>query len=310
MAVKKDILFIVGCPRSGTTFLAMLLREYLNIGFANELQFIPRFHKKLKKYGDLSNEKNFDRLLNDILKDSFFSIFQKAYTKYLKRPVQITKTDIIELLPEKSFAGIIYAILNAVALKLNKKRIGTKHPTLALHLDILNELFPKCKVINIIRDGRDCAISFYYEVRWGHTNAYMSAVTWKEHVLKAREFGYSVLKGRYIELRYEDLVNNPLKELNRLKEFIGIDSNEINLDNFKYEIEAITKKDNIYKWKELLSEKDIAIFQDIAGDMLKEYGYEIFPKIIKLSNWQKVYYRIKDQIYREYRYHFCKDLSK
>lgn len=304
MAVEKEIVFIVGCPRSGTTFLGKLLREYLDFGFVNELQIIPKFYKKLKKYGDLNNHANLEKLITDILKDSFFEIFQKTYSQYTKKFVQITKEDILNFLPERSYAGIIYAILNAAAFKIGKKRVGSKNPD--SYLDIINELFPKAKVIHIIRDGRDCALSCY-RLRWGHTNAYMAATVWKFHVSRNKYLGNLLLKDRYIELKYEDLLANPVRELQRLNDFLKIESTD--LYTMKQKIESITIKNNCYKWKKAMSKKDIAIFQTVAGEVLEKLGYEIFPvPNVKLSNFAKIYYKTKDFFLREYRYRFRKDL--
>ena len=58
-------LFIIGSPRSGTTFLAGLLKP-TRFGEPFETQFILKYHKKLNEYGDLSIFKNVQKLVNDI----------------------------------------------------------------------------------------------------------------------------------------------------------------------------------------------------------------------------------------------------
>ena len=60
--------FVVGCPRSGTTMLAGLLNES-PWGGGFETQFIPRYWRKLARYGDLSERSNCTRLVRDILSE-------------------------------------------------------------------------------------------------------------------------------------------------------------------------------------------------------------------------------------------------
>jgi len=303
MAVEKEITFIVGCPRSGTTFLATLLREFFDIGFVNELQIIPIFYKKLKNYIPLTEKKNLDRLVSDIIKDNFFDIFRKTYSKYVGKPINITKEDILSLLPEKSYAGVIYSILENAAIKIGKTRVGSKNPD--SYLDIINELFPRAKVIHIIRDGRDCALSFY-RMHWGHTNAYMAAKTWKLHVSKNRYLGSSLLMDRYIELKYEDLLSNPISQLNRLANFLHL---SVDWKNVEKLVESMTIKNNFYKWKKKMTQKDLKIFQAVAGDLLQECGYELAPvDPIQLTKFHEIYYNLMDKFLREFRYRFHKYL--
>jgi len=304
MAVEKEIIFIVGCPRSGTTFLAILLREIFDIGFVNELQIIPVFYKKLKRYAPLTEEENLERLIDDITKDSFFSIFRKTYSKYVGKPVNITKEDILNLLPERSYAGVIYSILKNAAIKIGKNKVGSKNPD--SYLDIINELFPKSKVIHIIRDGRDCALSFY-RMRWGHTNAFAAATTWKIHVSRNKYLGNLLFKDRYIELKYEDLLSNPISQLKRLADFLDLSVDWKNVENL---VDSMTIKNNFYKWKKKMTQKDLKIFQAVAGDLLQECGYELAPITpIQLTKFHEIYYTLMDKFLREYRYRFCKDLS-
>ena len=64
----KQNLFILGSPRSGTTFLASLLRPTA-YGSPFETQFILKYHNKLDSYGDITQLCNLTRLINDISKE-------------------------------------------------------------------------------------------------------------------------------------------------------------------------------------------------------------------------------------------------
>lgn len=307
MAVENDIIFLVGCPRSGSTLLNRILREYLDIGCANELQLIPKYYVKLRRYGDLSLKRNLDSLIDDLLLEPYFTGFERIYTKETGRHVKITKRDIVENMPEASFAGVIYATLRVTAIQLRKNRVGNKHLSMGLHLDWLQELFPKCKVIHLIRDGRDCALSLM-KMRWGHANAYAAAKFWSKNISKPRAVAEQRLKFRYIEIKYEDFLLNPIQEMKKLKGFVEGGTAEQNSDIFSGRLVSEVKRNNIFKWKESMSSRDISIFQSVAGKELSECGYELLPGRFELGLWQKWCYTLQDRVLREYKVRFRKDL--
>ena len=306
MIVKEEVFFILGCPRSGTTLINNLLREYLDIGFANELQLIPKYYPRIKKYGDLNIKKNLDALIMDLIQEPYFSIFEKQYSKTMQRHVKITRESILEKMPEASFAGVIYGVLRSTADQLGKKHVGNKHLSMGLHLDWLHVMFPNCKLIHVIRDGRDCALSLK-RMRWGHANAYAAAKLWAQHIRCVKEFINNRIQNRYIEIRYEDFLNKTISEMVRLSNFIR-GSHQKNCEKEFEEIKNQVKRDNVFKWKKQMSRNDIAIFQSVAGDLLSEYHYELLPVEKKLKSWQKLYYIIQNQFAREYKVRFRKDM--
>lgn len=305
MPVNNDIIFIIGCPRSGTTLINNLLREHLNIGLANELQLIPKFYPKLKAYGDLTIKKNLNNLVDDMLAEPYFSIFEKGYSEKLGKHVIISKKDILENLPESSFAGVVYSALKVTADQLGKQYVGNKHLSMGLHLDWLIEMFPNCRIIHVIRDGRDCALSLK-RMRWGHANAFAAAKLWASHIRMAESFKRKNQTHQFMEFRYEDFLKNPVEEINKIAFFI---EGEKSTDNSRFsELAKIVRSDNKFKWKSKMDKKDIGIFQSIAMEELSLKNYEIYPVIKKLNALEKMYYSIENQIVREYKHRFRKDL--
>lgn len=66
--METNQIFVLGAPRSGTTFLSGLLR-FTRYGRPVESHFITKYCRKLEAYGDLSKKENFDKLMNDILSE-------------------------------------------------------------------------------------------------------------------------------------------------------------------------------------------------------------------------------------------------
>lgn len=182
-------IFVVGCPRSGTTLLRMILDSHPLLcsgeetGFLEEMENIVthRWHQ-LKHFG-LQREE----VLTNIRK--FFLTFHHNYCLMMEKNIWIDKS-----------------------------------PDYVKNLGFINELFPKCKVIHIIRDGRDVAAS--YREKWGRRGFFKALCDWVECVRKGRSASIWLGKDRYFELRYEDLVNNPRMVLNDLIKFLGFNWDE------------------------------------------------------------------------------------
>jgi Sulfotransferase family len=109
---------------------------------------------------------------------------------------------------------------------------------------LLNSIFPDAKFIHIIRDGRAVAFSILSKIeiagdpnplfhvgfkdilgvkyRPERSKLYNYGLAWAEFVRKAREAS-TVAQGRYYEVRYENLVKEPYKELRKIVDFCELD---------------------------------------------------------------------------------------
>ena len=71
--------------------------------------------------------------------------------------------------PIRNYADLVRAIFEEYAKGKGKSRWGDKTPTYVLDLDLLCRLFPNCRVIHLVRDGRDVAVSLL-ATEWGSNN--------------------------------------------------------------------------------------------------------------------------------------------
>ena len=85
--------------------------------------------------------------------------------------------------------------------------------------DYIDQLFPTCQVIHVVRDGRDVVAS--HRDRWGRVSALKAVRKWPRYIRVARTAASSLGEGRYHEVRYEDLVNDPEGTLRVLLGFLG-----------------------------------------------------------------------------------------
>jgi hypothetical protein len=106
---------------------------------------------------------------------------------------------------------------------------GDKFPPYNRQLPVLQALFPDCKVIHILRDGRDVVASAMYAQATGKgwrkepilRGVPELARRWADDIAEA--FGQAVpFGGRVLHLRYEDLIAHPVDVADRLCAFLDL----------------------------------------------------------------------------------------
>jgi sulfotransferase family protein len=184
----------------------------------------------------------------------------------------------------------IGAIFEAYAEKHGKPRWGDKTPLYMQHLPLLRRLFPHAVWIHLVRDGRDAALSFlglpegFSGRTWAQPRTVPQfAARWRTEILAARRLGRRD-GGRYLELRYEDLVAEPERELRRVCEHASLPWEPGMLDHTGVsEVAQMPEHRNIAKpptaglrdWRSEMSRENALAFERVAGDVLRSAGYEL-----------------------------------
>ena len=265
-------IFIVGCPRSGTSLLRDLLHAHPNLAFPTESHFIPVF---FKAYGDPRSARDAQKLAAKIL--------ALRWVRSWKLP--LTPADFA---PDKTFRELVIRLYRAYARKEQKPRWGDKTPQYAAELPLLHALFPNCKIIHLYRDGRDVALS-YLEVGLDPGNVFTAARAWKHYVTHGRRDGAALPAGIYREVRYETLLARPEETLQEICAFIDEPFDavvfESNLLRHNQRQRRFGHRDfgipdtavvpyNVQKWKTGMSRRQRLLFESVAGDLLASLGYE------------------------------------
>jgi hypothetical protein len=278
----KHPIFILGCPRSGTTVLASLLN---NTGYGRpvETHFITKYFKKLESYGDISVKRNFSCLMKDILAE---------------RPVMQWKLgiDIEEFYSELdnfSFGHIVDQICMKMAGKKGNEVWGDKTPRYILDLDIIYKLFPDSKYFYIIRDGRDVALSLL-EREWGPENILDCAELWKAHNAERAALDEIDGKGHLYVIRYEDLLDNAENIVPEIYEFLDVEYDKGEVSR----LAGTVKKGNYNKWKKRMSPGQVRIFENVSADTLKRFGYETSYEERPITGFIKCFYTLHRMLFR------------
>jgi len=177
MLKNKFLLFIIGSPRSGTTWLQIILGSHESICTTVELRIFNKYINPLIKAWNEEDENiklgRWHQGLPFIWSENQFYLFLK------------------------SFIDKIYT--NILEKKPKAKYILDKHPNYSMHVDEINKLLPNARFIHLIRDGRDVVSSMLAAKKsmgFG-ANSFEEAVKeWKNYVISAQKA--KKFSGRYI----------------------------------------------------------------------------------------------------------------
>ncbi len=284
----KEILFVLGSARSGTTYLNNFLARWFDYGMGPEGTFVALFHRRLRRYGDLSRRPNLARLVEDISRCQMLEIMRKKYRE--SKRLDVTPEQIHARLLEPSYAGVVYAVFQCLADLQGKSRVGNKNPGYWTHFALLEELFPEqARYIAILRDGRDVFLSLQ-GTPWGRHSAYAAAKRWCQALAAIELFQERCGSGRLLLLRYEDLLHSPAESIGRIEDFLGVSLAPETRAAALAEAQSNPKKNNFHKWTDRLSGNDRRIFEALAGDMLAKHGYQTLPDRPRISLLEKRYF--------------------
>ncbi|NEP14079.1 MAG: sulfotransferase [Symploca sp. SIO2C1] len=206
----KAPFFIVGCPRSGTTLLQVLMDAHPDISIPPESHIFARFSEIFDNYGDLHQDDNLKLFVKDILNDEQIKLWG----------LKISVSDFCSQLHERSVKGVISLLFELYAEREGKNKWGDKTPQHAIYLKEIKTIFPESKIIHLIRDGRDVAESLS-RVLIGPKSIYGIAHRWRKYILSLQQFKNKINSDDFLEVHYENLVKDPEKELSKIFDFLG-----------------------------------------------------------------------------------------
>ena len=180
-----------------------LLRAHSRITFPHETRTLPRL---LAVHGDPGDAAAARRLASDLMVASGVRRWG-------------LELDVRSLEHHRSFSGMVRDVFAAWAVAEGKPRWGEKTPQYALALAAMERIFPGAQVVHVIRDPRAVTASMLRRP-WGPATVRSAAAAWRDTVEAARRDSRRLGPGRYHEVRYESLVQEPEPVLRELCGFL------------------------------------------------------------------------------------------
>ncbi len=290
-------LLVLGVRRSGTTLLRVMLDRHSELAVPDESYFIPQLA---------------DRHLRHVEPDEFVDDLRRIDTlAEWNVPLDKVRARLTERTPIGVAIATVYAVY---AAERGKPRWGDKTPMYMQNLRLLERLFPDALFVHLIRDGRDAALSFLSMPRGVMTETWMQpryaagfACQWRTEVKAARRLGRRVGGARYLEVRYEDLVADVESVLRRISGFAGIPYEPATADYAgTVDVSAKPHQQSLRRpptaglrdWRSQMSPQDIGAFDQVAGDLLAELGYETHERPDSRGRIKRVSYGARAAAWR------------
>jgi hypothetical protein len=242
---EPDVLFfLTGVPKSGKTWLAQMLDAHPEVFCKGEGSFFPRTHDLKGQIVTLAEAIFESQALRDWhvrwnawrkpheLESDLWAISKLATEYFMKRDFSQT----------------------------TKRILGDESPIHATAIEEIYQLFPKSRIIHVVRDGRDVVVSIMFQLwhrpvdclgnsrvgsdelalrdafvsrpdefgpggRSLFSESKLAQLTkyWARNVRAARQAG-PVFGTRYLEVRHEHMRSDPNSELSRVLTFLDADT--------------------------------------------------------------------------------------
>ncbi len=267
------LVFATGEPKSGTTFLQMILDSHPEISCPPEHYLYDLLTEKLPKFFENYNQS---------------VIFIDQATAKQGAPIFDSED-------QKEIGKFIIKLAAYKGAKGKKvKWYGIKDDQLTERngFEFLESLFPDAKFIGIIRDPRAVCVSAWHfnhridpdfkekipnKEKWAEA----FAPIWVKDINNLLNFLKKKTDKIYL-VRYEDLRLKPFESLKGIFEFLKVDSSEkvinevIEKTSFeKFKDGKFFRKGKVDSWKEELSPLAIKTIEKTCGFLMKLLGYEL-----------------------------------
>jgi hypothetical protein len=263
-------IFLVGCPRSGTTWLQIILGSHPQIATVRETHL-------------------FDRYLSDI------------YARYESEAQKLGKDGLRILLPEARLDRLCRHFADGVLAEIAATKPGCvavleKTASQIWSTQLMQRLYPDAFFLHIVRDPRAVVASMlaYARESWadeGDPDVLTAAEAWVSAVtIGHREL--APLGRQLIEIRYEDLAAEPDATLGAILGRLGLAP--MAYDGQRFSIEALKRRgtagspldpawenrENFFRrgttggWTKELSPAQIAVVDSVCAALMAEFDYK------------------------------------
>jgi glycosyltransferase involved in cell wall biosynthesis len=319
-SLRRTTFFVVGEMKSGTSWVMWMLGSHPEIFCSGEGCFFGR-DQEMEDIPVILDPT--PSLRNGLLGCEGLGIWRSFMWNYWAKQgdAEYDLRNLTRLI-------IDYYLLQGSA-RSGKRIVGDKSPLHTDYVDEIFELYPEAKVIHVVRDGRDVAVSLMHHF-WNlskdkheagiydlepeelaRRDAYREdpaafvasgqsifveerlrqiATRWNRRTSKASREGFELFGDNFLQLRYEDLLLRPEESMRPVFELLGAQSDKDTVrrcvENNSFEraarrargseqSESFFRKGVADDWRNVFTERDGEVYEQIAGQTLVEMGYSL-----------------------------------
>ncbi len=212
--------FIIGAGRSGTTLVRAMLSRHPDVCIPPELEVVGTLAQDYLRINGLPWDSLSRLCLSRVLADPDFTHWHLNAGHLLDGAARLppARRGLDQLL------GSVYTEYRDTH-RPGARLLGDKTPRHTMYLDWVDKIFPEARYIHVLRDGRAVVESLVRH--WGDLSDQQSLLRgcaiWQDRVRRARRFCDSRARTRAVEVRYEELVQDPEPSLCRISDLLDLD---------------------------------------------------------------------------------------
>jgi Sulfotransferase family len=279
--------FVAGLERTGTSLMYALLASHPRIAMTRRTNLWAHFYDQ---YGDLGDDANLERCLDTMMR----------YRRIVKLRPDRERIRHEFRAGDRTYGRLFALLCQQHAERQGKPRWGDKSLNTERYARPIFDAYPDARIIHMIRDPRDRYASSL--TRWQRRRGGIGAGTaeWlasaRSALLNAREHPDS-----YRPIRYESVVSGPEQTMREVCDFIGeafapemlslqgapeFSGRGSNSSYGERAPGAITTT-SVGRFRNVLSPRQVAFVQRLAGDLMARFGYEPDPVPLPVIGWAR-----------------------
>lgn len=268
-------IFVVGCPRSGTTLLYSMIVAAGGFAFYRKE---THFYDVARRYPMLRSARARRRFLDQFLA-GYLGNVPGLDVEPMARDALAGCRRTSEFLPR---------LMTTIAAAQAVERWIEGTPAHVLYMDEIARSVPDALFLHVVRDGRDCAASIERQgyismLPWDRRHQLgVAALFWEWMVRAGRDYA-GAHPATCLEVRYEALTTDPRRALRGIGEFIQHDldydriaANPVHAlkqPNTSFRDERRRGDfDRVERWR-ARSAEDVRMCESLVGPLLDELGY-------------------------------------
>ncbi len=288
MTRLDDPVFLVGCPRSGTTLLQLMLDAHPDVAIAPETFFVRHVWKRRRELGDPADDDALERILEAIVTTDVFRDMRLDPGRF---------RDAARAGPRR-YPELFRRLLADFRDDRGVPRVGEKTPNHLLAMRTLEKWFANARFIHVVRDPRAVVLS-WKSMPWSNGTVALDAAVWRKYLRAARRFPPR-RPGRLMTVRYEHLVANPREALEQVCRFLDLPFAaemlepaarastvvDVAREPWKARAREAVTTERMNRWREELSRDEIMVIEAVAWTEMRSAGYPPRTPRLELS-WRR-----------------------